>query len=48
MYNGDGKTIAIWLNVMIKMKKAMISLDKYELCTFQSLSLCSSESATCW
>ncbi len=29
---GDGKTrIAIWLNVTIKLQKAMISLNKHEL-----------------
>ncbi len=33
---GDGKTrIAIWLNVTIKLQKAMISLNKHERCTFK-------------
>ncbi len=33
---GDGKTrIAIWLNVTIKLQKAMISLNKHECCTFK-------------
>ncbi len=33
---GEGKTrIAIWLNVMIKLQKAMISLNKHECCMFR-------------
>ncbi len=33
---GDGKTrIAIWLNVTIKLQKAMISLNKHERCAFK-------------
>lgn len=30
------KRITIWLNVMIKLLKAMISLNKYKRCAFQS------------
>ncbi len=34
---GDGKKrITIWLNVMIKLLKAMISLNKYKHSAFQS------------
>ncbi len=33
---GDGKTrIAIWLNMTIKLQKAMISLNKHERCKFK-------------
>ncbi len=33
---GDWKTrIAIWLNVVIKLQKAMISLNKHKRCTFK-------------
>ncbi len=33
---GDGKTrIAIWLNVTIKLQKAMISLNKHERCSLK-------------
>ncbi len=38
---GDGKTrIAIWLNVTIKLQKAMISLNKHEHCTFKVRCCC--------
>ncbi len=34
---GDIKIrIAIWLNAMIKLQKAVISLNKHERCTFKS------------
>ncbi len=37
---GDGKTrIAIWINMTIEHQKAMISLNKYERCLFQSQAL---------
>ncbi len=35
---GDGNSrIAIWLNVTIKLQKAMISLNKHERCKFKVL-----------
>ncbi len=52
---GDGKTrIAIWLNVTIKLQKAMISLNKHERCTFKVFCLyrenryISAKGDTCW
>lgn len=31
--------ITIWLNILIKLHKAMIELNKCELCTFQSMNM---------